>query len=130
VPPARPLPQAPLITTSPLVLRTGVSHRLSASEDANFSTPSSPVTPRPSAEYSDGPPQRDYTLRPHGRSIQPLSTAEPVTDRGSRSAGSPMVSTAPVSRENPDFSASRSFQDLVEQFQREAVMGRPLNVRS
>jgi hypothetical protein len=130
VPPAIPPLQAPLITTSTLVLTTGVSNRLSASEDANLSTPFSSVTPRQSAEDSDGLPQGDYTLRPHGRSIQPLSTAEPVTDRKSGSVGSPMVSTVPVSREIPDFSGSRSFQDLVEQFQREAIMGHPLSVRS
>ncbi|KAI7972444.1 hypothetical protein EIK77_008907 [Talaromyces pinophilus] len=109
VPPAIPPPQAPLITTSPLILPTGVSHRLSASEDANLSTPFSSVTPRQSAEDSDGLPQGDYTLRPHGHSIQPLSTVEPVTDRKSGSVGSPMVSTVLVSREIPDFSGSRSF---------------------
>ncbi|KUL84377.1 hypothetical protein ZTR_06300 [Talaromyces verruculosus] len=130
VPPARPPPQTPLITTSSLILPTGVRHPLSASEDANLSAPSSSVTARQAAEYSDDPPQGDYTLRPHGHSIQPLSAAEPVTDRGSGSEGSPMVSTAPVSREIPDFSASQSFQDLVEQFQREAIMGRPLSVRN
>lgn len=121
-------PQAPSTTASPLGRPTRVSHQRGASENAHLSTPSPSIAPRPPTENSDDAAQRG-TLRPRRQSMQPLPTAQPVTDRESESTGSSTMFTAPVPRHDSGFPASPSFQILVSQFQGVGIMGRPQSVR-